>query len=184
MANVIFDRTPRQKAFEDVLAERVGQAAQLGVGAFQQAQQTARQRALQERQLSMQQAAIDRDEQRYADQQRRLDEARQFQMAKAGIVPTGEFQEDLEGLAKITRQKATQKADPFKNITAMRKEVSGLPATRDMIKIDAALGKIEKAGKAKSAAGDMSMIFSFMKIMDPGSLDRDWETLKLLFSLP
>lgn len=99
---IIQDRTPRQRAFSDVLAERIGQAAQLGVGAYQQAQQTARQRALQDRQMAMQEAAIEREQQRYDDQLRRQEEARQLQMAQAGYAPTGDFQEDLEGLSKIT----------------------------------------------------------------------------------
>ena len=124
MANVIFDRTPRQKAFEDVLAERVGQAAQLGVGAFQQAQQTARQRALQERQLSMQQAAIDRDEQRYADQQRRLDQAQKLSMVQAGVIPSGDLEQDFQSVADI----ASQKRDRAERMAKMQEEKAAFEA--------------------------------------------------------
>lgn len=107
MVQVIRTATPRQRALSDVLSEKIGQAAQLGVGAFQEAKQTARQRALEDRRMAMQDAAIQREEQRYADQQRRLDEQRRLRMAQAGAVGDT-FEEQLRSLEDITGKKTRQ----------------------------------------------------------------------------
>lgn len=64
-------------------------------------------------------------------------------------------------------------ASPQKGIDSIRKEISSLPVTRDMMNIDAALGKVMAA--KDTAAGDMSLIYGFMKIQDPGSTVREGE---------
>lgn len=57
----------------------------------------------------------------------------------------------------------------------LRKERSGLPTTKATQDVAVAFNKIQKAMKVPSAAGDMSMIFSYMKMLDPGSTVREGE---------
>lgn len=59
----------------------------------------------------------------------------------------------------------------------LRKERSGLPVTRATQDVSAAYNKIQKAASSPSAAGDMSLIFGYMKILDPGSTVREGEFL-------
>ena len=63
--------------------------------------------------------------------------------------------------------------DRQKQTNVLRKNVSDV--TKDLKKVDAAFRKIKKAGSKSTAAGDMSLIFSFMKILDPGSTVREGE---------
>lgn len=60
-----------------------------------------------------------------------------------------------------------------KEIDALRREITMLPATKAMTDISTAYEKIISA--PKTAAGDMSRIFGFMKIQDPGSTVREGE---------
>lgn len=73
---------------------------------------------------------------------------------------------DVEGAGQIRKDQQPQ-------INVLRKDISNV--TKDQKKIDAAFRKIEKAGAKATAAGDMSLIFSFMKILDPGSTVREGE---------
>ncbi len=75
--------------------------------------------------------------------------------------------------AKITKLGKEKTATPNKEIDSIRQEISRLPVTKDMINIDAALGKVMAADS--SPAGDMSLIYGFMKIQDPGSTVREGE---------
>lgn len=62
-----------------------------------------------------------------------------------------------------------------KDETNLRKELQGLPTTKKTQHVATAYNKIVKAGKDPSPAGDMSLIFGFMKIIDPGSTVREGE---------
>jgi uncharacterized protein YjbJ (UPF0337 family) len=57
----------------------------------------------------------------------------------------------------------------------LRKERSGLPTTKATQEISAAYNKIQNAAKNPSAAGDLSLVFGYMKILDPGSTVREGE---------
>lgn len=76
--------------------------------------------------------------------------------------------------AKLKAQEKKSAAS-VKAITDIRKEISTLPATKETISIDTALGKIKNAASNPSPAGDMALIFSFMKINDPTSTVREGE---------
>lgn len=66
--------------------------------------------------------------------------------------------------------------DPeLKNATELRKEFQGRQGVKDFNTIETAYRKIEQAEKNPSAAGDLSLIFSYMKILDPGSTVREGE---------
>jgi hypothetical protein len=56
---------------------------------------------------------------------------------------------------------------------AVRKEFLG--QAKPYIEISQAYRKIEEATKVPSAAGDVSLVFAFMKILDPGSVVREGE---------
>lgn len=56
---------------------------------------------------------------------------------------------------------------------AVRKEF--LAQAKPYIEISQAYRKIEEATKVPSAAGDVSLVFAFMKILDPGSVVREGE---------
>ena len=60
-------------------------------------------------------------------------------------------------------------------ISALRKEFTGNNATKDFQKITAAFTKIQSAASNPSPASDMSLIFNYMKMLDPGSTVREGE---------
>jgi len=64
-------------------------------------------------------------------------------------------------------------AEKRKIETGIRKEVS--PYVKRFQGIDAAYGKVKKAAEKPSAAGDLSLIFNYMKLLDPGSVVREGE---------
>lgn len=66
--------------------------------------------------------------------------------------------------------------DPeLKAATDLRKEFQSRQGVKDFNTIETAYRKIEQAEKNPSAAGDLSLIFSYMKILDPGSTVREGE---------
>lgn len=67
------------------------------------------------------------------------------------------------------------KQDMGKLTMDLRKERSGLPTTKDTAQVAAAYNKIKNAAKKPSAAGDLSLIFNYMKMLDPGSVVREGE---------
>ncbi len=60
-------------------------------------------------------------------------------------------------------------------VDKLRKEVSGLRTTKDLQIVDAASKKVEAAAKDPSAAGDLALVFNYMKILDPNSVVRESE---------
>ena len=61
----------------------------------------------------------------------------------------------------------------FDNISGLRKEFVG--ATKTYTDVRDAFGRIQVSAKNPSAAGDMSLIFNYMKMLDPGSTVREGE---------
>lgn len=61
----------------------------------------------------------------------------------------------------------------LEQIAGMRKEYTALSS--DFIKIRDAMGRIEASAKDPSAAGDLALIFNYMKVLDPGSVVRESE---------
>lgn len=59
--------------------------------------------------------------------------------------------------------------------TALRKEFTSLPQVKDFQAQTTAMGRVASAAKEPSAAGDLALIFSFMKILDPQSVVRETE---------
>lgn len=75
------------------------------------------------------------------------------------------------------REKATAdakaQADRAKDLDDLRKEFQGLPIYRDAVQVATSFDKVQNT--SDSGAGDMSLIFGYMKILDPGSTVREGE---------
>jgi len=81
-----------------------------------------------------------------------------------------------DSLISQREQNVGKKLERVAKLTGdLRKERSSLPTTRDTQKVAAAFEKVKVAGSNPSAAGDLSMIFGYMKMLDPGSTVREGE---------
>ena len=67
------------------------------------------------------------------------------------------------------------KAAGFKSAMELRKEFNALPEVKNFKDVDVAYRKIQTAAQNVSAAGDLSLIFGYMKMLDPGSTVREGE---------
>lgn len=63
--------------------------------------------------------------------------------------------------------------EQFARAKDLRSEISKVSS--DFNKIESAFGRIEVSAKDPSAAGDLALIFNFMKMLDPGSVVRESE---------
>ena len=59
------------------------------------------------------------------------------------------------------------------DVTSMRKEFEGL--SRNFVEIRDAYGRIKATAQDPSPAGDLSLMFNYMKMLDPGSVVRESE---------
>lgn len=72
---------------------------------------------------------------------------------------------DSSGKEKTSKQ--------FETATKLRKEYTTL--SKDFMKVRDAYGRVQAASVDPSAAGDLALIFNYMKILDPGSVVRESE---------
>ncbi len=61
----------------------------------------------------------------------------------------------------------------FKQAATARKEF--LAQSKDFVKVRDAMARVERSARDPSAAGDLALIFNYMKILDPGSVVRESE---------
>ncbi len=75
----------------------------------------------------------------------------------------------------VRRKEAEKKgADELaKGVTDLRKEFQGLPETKRIREVSEAAKKIQAA--SNTGAGDMALLYGYMKILDPGSTVREGE---------
>lgn len=79
-------------------------------------------------------------------------------------------------LALKAREAANKKTSDSGNLAeSLRKERNQLPTTKSTQEVSAAYNKIKSAAKNVSAAGDLSLIFAYMKMLDPSSTVREGE---------
>ena len=57
----------------------------------------------------------------------------------------------------------------------LRKEFTGQAAVKDFAKQSSAFGRVVASAQDPSAAGDLALIFNYMKVLDPGSTVREGE---------
>jgi len=107
------------------------------------------------------------------------DEKKAFKKSERALATTFKKAQisELQGRPEKARVLAETKIKAAKNktISDVRKEISGLQVTKDVAIIDSALGKLDSSLKDATAAGDLAGVFSFMKILDPGSVVRESE---------
>mgnify|MGYP000023276630 CR=1 FL=1 len=63
----------------------------------------------------------------------------------------------------------------FKDASAFRKEFTGLPRIKNFAGVTEAYSRIVASAQDPSAAGDLALIFNYMKVLDPGSTVREGE---------
>lgn len=82
-----------------------------------------------------------------------------------------------EEKAKLEAAKTDRevKGNLTKGEQELRKEFESLPDVKSFREVEAAYQRVLKATKKPSAAGDVAMIFNFMKMLDPGSTVREGE---------
>ena len=109
------------------------------------------------------------------DGQYAIDPNSPAQLAKAEEKAMKQLQKTQMEL-NIAESYKKEPAKKFEAETELRKERNQLPTTKDTQTIASAYGKLNSvASKAPSAAGDMSLVFSFMRIQDPNSTVREGE---------
>lgn len=103
---------------------------------------------------------------------------------KAVVDAFGEGSEQVKALDEAIESESKGKAPKLSDVGGIRKEFSKLSA--DFIITRDAIGKVMQAANNPSAAGDLSLIFNFMKILDPNSVVRESEfaTAQNAASLP
>lgn len=80
---------------------------------------------------------------------------------------------DRENKIQAVKIAAGTKGD--KAISDLRKEFSGLPEVKAYKEVSVSYDKVKRAAQTPSAAGDLSLIFAYMKMLDPGSSVREGE---------
>ena len=81
----------------------------------------------------------------------------------------GEGSLQVQAFDEMTDSGATSVSD----VAGIRKEFTKLSA--DFVKVRDAFGRISAAAQNPSAAGDLALIFNYMKMLDPGSTVREGE---------
>ena len=122
-------------------------------------------RQLQQRRLQLQAAQA---EQGLIEQRRRAGlEAKKQQLAEK------KFSLDLKKFDRELETGGLSGEDQFKRATGLRKEFRDL--SKDFIKQRDAFARVGASAEDPSAAGDLALIFNFMKVLDPGSTVREGE---------
>ena len=94
--------------------------------------------------------------------------AQMLEMARA----TG----DVGGaVSALMQQRLKGPKDTFKDVQALRKEFTSLSRIKNFSDITEAYTRIIKSAKDPSAAGDLALIFNYMKVLDPASVVRESE---------
>jgi len=88
-----------------------------------------------------------------------------------GVAPRVATQQEQTTKRKV--EKASGKKEKRTFTTTLRKEVSA--KMDEFGKVRSAYNKVKAAGEDPSPAGDLSLIFNYMKILDPGSVVRSDE---------
>jgi hypothetical protein len=80
--------------------------------------------------------------------------------------------------AQVGKPKAAKAADELKldpAATKLRTEFNQLPEVKTFNEVDATYRKMQSLSENPSPAGDIALVFSFMKLIDPGSTVREGE---------
>lgn len=83
------------------------------------------------------------------------------------------FDHEKEMAKAKTDAKAPEKAHEY--ASTLRKEYIGLPTTKATQDTSASIQRVRQSYDNPSAAGDLALIFNYMKMLDPGSTVREGE---------
>lgn len=164
---VEFAGTPEGMDLIGSIAGATGKTGQfMGAELEQQAQQERKQQQLAEQEAEL---ARQKQEETALDVYKDItgteleEEKLEFEREKYGI---SEKVAEAESIAKEAKNN-------FEAEEKLRKEFT--KNSGDFIKIRDAFNRVEASAKKPSAAGDLALIFNYMKILDPGSVVREGE---------
>lgn len=85
-----------------------------------------------------------------------------------------EYSFGSDSLSAFTGDEPTN-PDTEKLVVDLRKEFQGLAQTKEYQTANAAYSRVQQAASQDTPAGDLALIYSYMKILDPGSVVRESE---------
>jgi hypothetical protein len=83
------------------------------------------------------------------------------------------FEQEVRAFETELTKPQIDQEEVFKRETKIRSEFTDL--SKDYIKQRDAFGRVQASSTDPSAAGDLALIFNFMKVLDPGSVVREGE---------
>ncbi len=85
-------------------------------------------------------------------------------------------EKEFERKQKLAEEgKLAERAPAIEDPAKGRKEFTGLPAVKEYVTVRDAQRRVEASATDPSAAGDLALIFNYMKVLDPGSTVREGE---------
>ncbi len=85
----------------------------------------------------------------------------------------GKGSPQAQALRELAQSERSGEPKDIKSEAGLRKEFTS--QSKDFVSVRDAFGKVRKAAESPSAAGDLSLIFNYMKMLDPGSVVREGE---------
>lgn len=160
------DLSPREQAFAGLSPEQQARA----LGAEQTL--TPQQRAFAN--LTPEQQAIALGASRPPEVRRAQTEPGRIIEDRQSIIDTyGEDSPQLRAFNEAVEAEQEGEGPRLTDVAGLRKEFTS--QSRDFIAVRDSFAKIRSAAENPSAAGDLSLIFNFMKMLDPGSVVREGE---------
>lgn len=83
--------------------------------------------------------------------------------------------EQRDAVLKAQESSGKSKKDLAEGESAIRKEFETLPDVKQYREVESSYRRIEKAAEKPTPAGDLALIFNYMKMLDPGSTVREGE---------
>lgn len=96
--------------------------------------------------------------------------------SEAPIQPAIKIAQQIDASVAANKNLGVEEFKDLRKAEAdMRKEFNTLDATKDFGEVRTAFLKVKTAAENPSAAGDLALVFNYMKILDPGSVVREGE---------
>lgn len=98
------------------------------------------------------------------------------EVARVGLDPSVSYQVSPEGEFKPVQTGGLTPQQIAKDSVQLRKEFNALPDVKDFNNVATSFNVIKRlSSQPPTAAGDLSLIFAYMKMLDPGSVVREAE---------
>lgn len=102
-------------------------------------------------------------------------QSRMAQKPTAGISVEGRIVNPVTGEVIYEPDTTGKPTFDVKQVESARKEFTGLPQVKSFADQTSAYGRVIKSAEDPSPAGDLALIFNYMKVLDPGSVVREGE---------